>query len=62
MTQRLPAREGLSFVYPYTQLCNKDVCKIVENGVQYYSDTHHLTREGAGLIMPEILKILQNQP
>ncbi len=60
VTQRLPAREGLSFVYPYTQLCNKGACKIVENGVQYYSDTHHLTREGAGLIMPEILKIIQN--
>mgnify|MGYP003611574407 CR=1 FL=1 len=60
VTRGLPARKGLHFVYPFSQLCNAAGCKIIENGTLYYSDTHHLTREGAALIMPEILSILQD--
>ena len=60
VTRGLPAHKGLHFVYPYAQLCGEGACKIIENGILYYSDTHHLTREGAALIMPEILSILQD--
>ena len=60
VTRGLPARPGLHFVYPYLRLCGEGECKIIENGVLYYSDNHHLTREGAALIMPEILSILQD--
>lgn len=60
VTRGLPAHKGLHFVYPYAQLCDAAGCKIIENGILYYSDTHHLTREGAALIMPELLSILQD--
>ena len=60
VTRGLPARQGLHFVYPFSQLCGEGACKIIENGVLYYSDNHHLTRDGAALIMPEISNILQD--
>ena len=62
VTRDLPVRDGVHFVYPFSRLCDQTGCKIIENGVSYYSDTHHLTRDGAALIMPEIKSILQDYP
>ncbi len=60
ITKGLSVPDGVHFVYPYDKLCNKNGCKVIENNVLYYSDAHHLTKDGAMLIMPDIVKILQH--
>lgn len=59
-TQGLQTPINVSFVYPYQELCTSHGCKAIKNNIQYYSDTHHLTKEGALLIMPNLKKIIDN--
>jgi peptidoglycan/LPS O-acetylase OafA/YrhL len=58
VTQALQKPANVSFVYPYKKLCTTQGCKAIVNDVQYYSDAHHLTQEGALLIMPELRQII----
>ncbi len=59
ITQALRLPENVYFVYPYEKLCDLTSCKSIENNTLYYSDSHHLTKEGAMSIMPEIQKIIE---
>jgi hypothetical protein len=45
-------------VHPNKKLCTTTGCKVLENHTIYYSDTNHLTKAGATLIMPDISNIL----
>lgn len=58
ITQALRLPENVYFIYPFEKLCDLNSCKSIENNRLYYSDSHHLTKEGAMLIMPEIQKII----
>lgn len=58
ITQALQKPANVSFIYPYKKLCTPQGCKAIVNDVQYYSDAHHLTQEGALLIMPELHQII----
>ena len=42
----------------YEKLCANQKCHALENGILYYSDSHHLTIEGALLIMPDLKRII----
>ena len=46
------------FVHPYQKLCPLGDCQPIRNGILLYGDSHHLTRAGAALIMPEIEAII----
>ncbi len=43
---------------PASVLCDKVSCLVQDKGIPYYWDTDHLTRSGARLIEPGILKLL----
>jgi peptidoglycan/LPS O-acetylase OafA/YrhL len=58
ITKDIQKPENVSFVYPYQKLCSNQKCHALENGTLYYSDSHHLTMEGALLIMPELKRII----
>jgi peptidoglycan/LPS O-acetylase OafA/YrhL len=58
VTKEHQTPSNLSFVYPYEKLCSNQKCRALENGSLYYSDAHHLTKEGAMLIMPELKRII----
>lgn len=58
VTQAMQKPSNVSFVYPYKKLCTEENCKAIVNDLQYYSDAHHLTQEGALLIMPELQQII----
>ena len=60
ITKGLRVPDRVHFVYPYEKLCSQNGCTVIENNVLYYSDAHHLTKDGAMLIMPDIVKILQH--
>lgn len=57
-TNTLQTPENVSFVYPYEKLCVNQKCRALENGILYYSDSHHLTMEGALLVMPDLKRII----
>jgi len=50
--------ENVYFVYPYDKLCPNDVCEPIRGTVSNYDDNHHLTQDGAMLVMPDIAQIL----
>lgn len=58
ITQALRLPENVYFVYTYEKLCDLTSCKSIENNTLYYSDSHHLTKEGTMMIMPKIQKII----
>ena len=60
ITKGLRVPDRVHFVYPYEKLCSQNGCTVIENNVLYYSDAHHLPKDGAMLIMPDIVKILQH--
>jgi hypothetical protein len=62
MTKYLQVAENLHFVYPYEKLCDANGCHVIHEGVQYYGNENHLTREGAKLVVSDIAKILDAVP
>jgi len=59
-TRNMLFPKNIHFVFPYERLCPKDVCKIIDGSVQYYSDISHLTKDGALLVMPDIIHALED--
>ncbi len=49
-------------VYPHRVLCDHVRCRTVLDGKVLYTDTDHLSSEGAALIVPEIEKLLKENP
>ncbi len=60
VTKELHLSTNVYFVYPIEKLCDVSGCKAIDKGTLFYSDSHHLTQEGAMLIMPEIKRIVEN--
>ena len=58
-TTSLALGPNVYFVYPHQKLCSESSCKVIENGVSYYTDINHLSKAGAMLIMPDIAAILK---
>ena len=58
-TTSLVLGSNVYFVYPHQKLCDESSCKVIENGVSYYTDINHLSKAGAMLIMPDIAAILK---
>lgn len=58
VTEDLSVPSFVKFVYPYKKLCDENGCEAIKDGIQYYSDSNHLTKDGARLIMPDIADIL----
>jgi peptidoglycan/LPS O-acetylase OafA/YrhL len=58
-TSALSLAPNVYFVYPQQKLCDQNACKVIENGVSYYTDVNHLSKAGAMLVMPEIASILK---
>lgn len=59
-TQKLADNSSIYFIYPYEKLCPNDKCNPIVDNQLLYSDNHHLTKNGAMLIMPDILRALKN--
>lgn len=58
-TSALSLASNIYFVYPHQKLCDQNACKVIENGVSYYTDINHLSKAGAMLVMPEIASIIE---
>jgi hypothetical protein len=58
IAQNTALPQNVYFVHPNKKLCTTTGCKVVEDHTIYYSDTNHLTKAGAMLIMPDIANIL----
>jgi peptidoglycan/LPS O-acetylase OafA/YrhL len=58
VTRGMSLPENVYFVYPYDKLCPNDVCEPIRGTVSNYDDNHHLTQDGAMLVMPDIAQIL----
>jgi hypothetical protein len=56
----MPTRANVHFVHPYRLLCKDAACLVIKDGVQYYSDANHLTKDGAKLVVSDIATILDN--
>lgn len=52
ITRWLARDARVSAVDPVAFLCPGELCLFAHDGAPLYSDTHHLTKEGANLIMP----------
>ena len=59
-TKNLDKPTNVFFVYPYQALCPNDRCEAIRNGMLLYGDTHHITRAGAALVMPQIKRALDS--
>jgi len=61
LSKRLPELADASFVDPEDILCKGEECRNTDGNVPLYSDENHLTVAGARLIVPSILRNL-DQP
>ena len=58
ITRRMQLRENVQFVHPYEKLCTAEGCHAIYNGIQYYSNENHLTKDGAKLVISDIVATL----
>lgn len=58
VTRAMTFPSDIHIVYPYETICPNDACTIINGNISYYSDIHHLSKDGAMLVMPEIVKAL----
>ncbi len=59
-TKNMNVQKNVFFVYPYEKICPNDICTPINGSVSNYTDNHHLTEDGAMLVMPDIIRILNN--
>lgn len=57
-TSQLDVPANVHFVYPYRTICPNGLCTPIQGNIALYSDIHHLSKDGAMLIMPDIAKLL----
>jgi peptidoglycan/LPS O-acetylase OafA/YrhL len=57
-TRAMATPSNVHFVYPYEKICPHDSCAVITGNVANYTDTHHMTKDAALLIMPEIAAAL----
>jgi peptidoglycan/LPS O-acetylase OafA/YrhL len=59
VTSKRQQQENIIFIYPYNKLCPGDVCMARDNQIQFYGDSHHLTKDGALLVVRDIKKAIE---
>ena len=59
VTSQGPQKEDIIFIYPYNKLCPDDVCRARANEIQFYGDSHHLTKDGALLVVQDIKRAIE---
>jgi peptidoglycan/LPS O-acetylase OafA/YrhL len=59
VTSKGPQKENIIFIYPYNKLCPDDICRARANEIQFYGDAHHLTKDGALLVVQDIKKAIE---
>ncbi len=59
VTKSLKLPRNVFFVYPYEKICKDNTCTVINGTTAYYNDDHHLTADGAALVMPDIIRILE---
>jgi hypothetical protein len=52
--------KNLQFFYPYEKLCPNGVCQVINGSVANYWDDRHMSRDGALLSTPDLIKYLRN--
>ena len=57
-TRAMPHPANVHFVYPSELICPDGRCKVLDDGILYYRDDHHLTDAGAALVVREIQRIV----
>ncbi|MBR1363446.1 acyltransferase family protein [Bradyrhizobium ottawaense] len=62
LAAELSTNARYSPIYPHRVLCDNVRCRTVLDGKVLYTDTDHLSSEGAALIVPEISKLLEDNP
>ena len=57
-TELAAAYDDVYIFDPYEVLCDRSVCRTAVGGTEYYTDANHLSRAGALLLTPPLVKIL----
>jgi hypothetical protein len=57
LVERIRLRHpGLRVVDPLAALCTSGDCPVLRDGALLYMDSHHLSRKGAQLVVPQLGK------
>ena len=57
----LRAQWGESAVVdPYSVMCKGETCAVASQGVEYYTDSNHLSVDGASLLVPLLIRALES--
>jgi peptidoglycan/LPS O-acetylase OafA/YrhL len=59
--KELNVKNNIFFIHPYSKICGNGICNPIAPGASLYLDSNHLTFDGAMLLMPDLISIL-NQP
>jgi len=60
LTKQLDKPKNLVFIYPYEKLCPQGVCQVISGSTANYWDDSHMSREGALMAIPDLIRYLQN--
>lgn len=52
--------KSIYFIYPYQKICDDEGCSVIDGSKSNYSDGTHLSADGALVLMPNIMDILNN--
>lgn len=61
VTQQMHVPENVYFAYPYKDICKADKCSVIRGDTALYYDDHHLTRDGAALVMDDIERVVRSE-
>ena len=56
--KNLDVPRNVYFVFPYDKLCSEGTCRVIGLDASNYIDSNHLTIDGASLLMPDLIRIL----
>jgi peptidoglycan/LPS O-acetylase OafA/YrhL len=59
-SKKIASPKNLYFVYPYEKICENENCAVINGSKSNYSDGAHLSTDGALLLMPNFIDILNN--
>jgi hypothetical protein len=57
-SKKISLPSNIFFLYPSEKVCINDRCQVISNSISNYSDSAHISTDGALLAMPDIAKIL----
>ena len=59
-SKKIASPKNIYFVYPYEKICKDENCAVINGSKSNYSDGAHLSTDGALLLMPNFMSILNN--